>query len=130
MKNEAIDYLLFTVKQEKKVIADVTVDLFVREYSIIYTDLYGQTVQPEKGGKLRRKAIKTFTDTLIEMDLVSMPINEKKTLPINMGSAMVTYFIKDVGYNTEGSATNNLSTLHKEIERLIGTTFGSYEFYK
>lgn len=130
MKNEEIDYLLFTVKQEKKVIADVTVDLFVREYSIIYTDLYGQTVQPEKGGKLRRKAVKAFAEKLAEMDLVSMPVNEKKTLPINLDSVMVTYFIKDVGYNTEGSATDNLSTLHKEIEGLIGQTFGSYEFYK
>lgn len=130
MKNKEIDYLMFTVKQEKNIIADVIVDLFVREYSIIYTDLYGQTVEPEKGGKLRRKSIAAFAEKLDEIDLVSMPVNETSTLPINMDSAMVTYFIKDVGYNTEGHASENLSKLHKEIEGLIGMTFGSYEFYK
>lgn len=129
MKNEEIDYLMFTVKQEKDVIADVIVDLFVREYSIIYTDLYGQTIEPEKGGKLRRKAVEDFEEKLVEMDIVSMPVNEKNTLPINLNSAMATYFIKDVGYNTEGHKTGNLSTLHKEIEKLIGATFGSYNFY-
>lgn len=130
MKNEEIDYLLFTVKQEKNVIADVTVDLLVREYSIIYTDLYGQTVEPEKGGMLRRKAVEDFKGKIAEMDIVSMPVNKKNTLPINLKSAMVTYFIKDVGYNTEGHKTGNLSGLHKEIEVLIGATFGSYNFYK
>lgn len=130
MKNKEIDYLMFTVKQEKNIIADVIVDLFVREYSIIYTDLYGQTVEPEKGGKLRRKSIAAFAEKLDEIDLVSMPVNETNTLPINMDSAMVTYFIKDVGYNAEGHASENLSKLHKEIEGLIGMTFGSYEFYK
>lgn len=129
MKNEEIDYLLFTVKQEKDTIADVSVDLFMREYSIIYTDLYGQTVQTEKGGKLRRKAINNFYEQLAELDLVSMPVNEKNTLPINLQSAMVTYFIKDVGYNTEGHPTSDISMLHKAIEALISTTFGSYNFY-
>ena len=129
MKNEEIDYLLFTVKQEKDVIADVTVDLLVREYSIIYTDLYGQTIEPEKGGMLRRKAVEYFKEKIVEMDIVSMPVNEKNTLPMNLDSAMVTYFIKDVGYNTEGHKTSNLSGLHKEIEALIGATFGSYNFY-
>lgn len=129
MKNEEIDYLLFTVKHEKDIIADVTVDLFMREYTIIYTDLYGQTVQPETGGKLRRKAVKSFSEKLEEIDLVSMPINDKKTLPINLDSAMVTYFIKDVGYNTEGSTTDNLTALHKAVEGLVGITFGSYKFY-
>lgn len=84
MKNEEIDYLLFTVKQEKNVIADVTVDLLVREYSIIYTDLYGQTVEPEKGGMLRRKAVEDFKGKIAEMDIVSMPVNKKNTLPINL----------------------------------------------
>ena len=78
---------------------------------------------------LRRKAVEYFKEKIVEMDIVSMPVNEKNTLPINLDSAMVTYFIKDVGYNTEGHKTSNLSGLHKEIEALIGATFGSYNFY-
>lgn len=129
MKNEEIDFIMFTVKQTADSIADVTVDLFVREYSIEYSDLYGQTIQPVTGGKLRRKRIEEFSDKLAEMDIVSLPLKEENTLPTDLKNATLMYVIKDVSYYTDGSAEQDLSKLHKEIEHLIGTTFGSYEFY-
>lgn len=129
LKNEDIDFLLFTVKQTNKVIVDVTVDLFVREYSIAYTDLYGQTIQPETGGKLRRKAIESFANRLEELDIVSMERQKTNTRPNRLKDATLMYVIKDEQYFTDGSKHTNLSALHKAIEQLIGTTFGSYEFY-
>lgn len=129
MKNKEIDYIMFTVKQEKKKIADVIVDLYDREYSITYTDLYGHVMEPERGGRLPRKAVETFLNKLEEIDLVSMPVNKTNTLPINMKDAMITYFLHKESYNTEGPKTGNLSSLHKALEELIGVTFGSYDFY-
>lgn len=129
LKNEDIDYILFTVKQTEESIADVAVDLFLREYTIVYTDLYGQTLQPEKGGKLRRKAVENFTDTLIDLDIVSLKRKEKNTLPIHLNNATLMYSIKDEAYFTDGDNAQDLSALHKAIEQLTGHTFGSYEFY-
>lgn len=129
LKNEDIDYILFTVKQTEESITDVAVDLFMREYTIVYTDLYGQTIQPEKGGKLRRKAVKEFTDTLVELDIVSLERKEKNTLPIHLENATLMYSIKDKTYYTDGDGEQDLSALHKAIEHLIGHTFGTYEFY-
>lgn len=130
MENREIDYVMFTVKQEKNKIADVIVDLYDREYSITYTDLYGHVMEPERGGRLSRHSVETFLEKLEEIDLVSMPVNETGTLPINMKDAMTTYFLHKESYNTEGPKSGNLSALHKAIENLIGTTFGSYNFYK
>lgn len=129
MKNEDIDFLMFTVKQTEESIADVTVDLFVKEYSIVYTDLYGHTIQPEKGGKLRRKSIRQFQEKLAELDIVALPRKESNTLPTDLENATLMYLIKDIEYYTDGSEQQDLSQLHKAIEQLIGTTFGSYEFY-
>lgn len=129
LKNEDIDFLLFTVKQTEETIADVTVDLFMREYTIAYTDLYGHTVEPEKGGELRRKAVSEFLTTLDKLDVVSFKRNEKNTLPLHLKNATLMYIIKDEEYFTDGNEHQNLSKLHKEIEHLIGHTFGSYTFY-
>lgn len=130
LKNEDIDFLMYTVKQTEDTIVDVTVDLFVREYKVEYTNLYGQTLQPEKTGKLRRKAIREFSERLEELDIVGMPHKETNTLPTKLKSAMFMYIIKDETYFTEGHKDKELAALHKAIEYLIGTTFGSYEFYK
>lgn len=129
MKNEAIEFLMFTVKQTEDSIYDVAVDLYAREYTIAHTDLYGQTIEPETGGKLRRKAVEAFTDTLSDIDIVSLPVNEKNTLPIDLRSATLMYVINDTNYYTNGSKERDLSALHKELEKLIGKTFGSYAFY-
>lgn len=130
MKNEDIDFLMFTVKQSENRIADVAVDLFVREYTIVYTDLYGQTIEPEKGGKLRRKKVAEFSKKLEELDIITMPRKENNTLPIHLKNATLMYVIKDVQYYTDGYSNQGLAKLHKEIEGLIGTTFGSYSFYE
>lgn len=129
MKNKEIDFLLFTVKQTEEIIVDVTVDLFMREYTIAYTNLYGHIVEPEKGGKLRRKAVNEFLNKLADLDIVSLQRNEKNTLPLHLKNATLMYLIKDEEYFTDGDSDADLSKLHKEIEYLIGDTFGSYEFY-
>ena len=130
MKNIAIDTILFTVKNKEKEIADVMLDLKEREYAIVYTDLYGHVTEPETGGRLRKKAIEKFGATLDEIDIVAMPVNKTNTLPIKMNAAMVTYFMKEKSYNTDGPIDGNLANLHKAIEQLIGKTFGSYDFYQ
>ena len=128
-KNKEIDFLLFTVKQTKDSIVDVTVDLEAREYTIETTDLYGQTLESEMGGKLRRKKATAFLETLEELNLVSFPLKDKNTLPIHLKNATLMYIINDNMYYTDGDDQHKLSLLHKEIEHLIGMTFGSYEFY-
>lgn len=129
-RNKEIEFLMFTVKQTKDSIFDVAVDMLAREYTIVQTDLYGQTINPETGGKLRRKAVEDFAETLSKLDLVSLPVNEKNTLPIDLDNATLMYVIKGENYFTDGSQEHDLSALHKELEQLIGTTFGSYDFYK
>ncbi len=129
MESEAIEFLLFTVKQTQKSIVDVTIDLKAREYKIETTDLYGQTLKPEEGGRLRRKKVAAFSETLAELDLISYPRKDKNTLPIHLDSATLMYVIDDKTYYTDGNPEYRLSRLHKEIEQLIGTTFGSYAFY-
>lgn len=130
LKNGNIDFVLFTVKQTDETIVDVTVDLFVREFKIEYTNLYGQTVQREQVGKLRRKGIKDFKQRLEELDVVSMARKETNTLPTKLASSMVMYIIKDETYFTEGDSDADLAAIHKAVEYLVGTTFGSYEYYK
>lgn len=129
MKNEDIDFIMFTVKQSKKSIYDVTIDLYAREYTIEHTDLYGQTIESEIVGKLRRKAVNQFSEKLSELDIVSLPTNEKNTLPLKLKNATLMYVIDDERYFTDGSQEQDLSELHKAIEQVVGTTFGSYEFY-
>ncbi len=129
MKSETIDFLLFTVKQTKNSLVDVTVDLNAREYKIEKTDLYGQTLAPEMGGKLRRKKVADFYNRLTELNLDSFPLKQNNTLPIHLKSATLMYIIKDTTYYTDGNSQHRLSLLHKALEELVGTTFGSYAFY-
>lgn len=129
MENEKIDFLMFTAKQTEDSIIDVTVDLYAREYTIAHTDLYGQAIEAEAGGKLRRKAVESFSKKLVELDIVSLPLNEKNTLPLHLENATLMYVIDDVSYYTDGSKERDLSKLHKELEEIVGTTFGSYAFY-
>lgn len=127
--NKEIDFLLFTVKNSKESIVDVTVDLEAREYTIEHTDLYGHTIEPEIGGKLRRKSVQAFSEKLETLDLVSYPLKKKNTLPVQLKNATLMYVIDDEVYYTDGDDQHPLSLLHKEIENLVGTTFGSYDFY-
>lgn len=129
MKNEAIDFLLFTVKQTKDSVADVTIDLYAREYIIVITDLYGQTLEPEIGGRLRRKSVESFSEKLEDLDIVSWPRTEKGTLPIHLKAAKLMFVIDDEMYHTDGDGQKGLAILHKEMENLVNTTFGSYTFY-
>lgn len=128
-ENNAIDFLMFTVKENKDSIADVTIDLKAREYKIEKTDLYGQTLEPEVGGKLRRKKVDTFIEALTQKNLIDFPLKEKNTLPINLKNATLMYLVDGKTYYTDGDEENRLSQVHKMIEQLINTTFGSYEFY-
>ena len=128
-ENKAIDFLMFTVKQNKDSIADVTIDLKAREYKIEKTDLYGQTIEPEVGGKLRRKKVGAFLDEIAQIGLLAFPQKEKNTLPIHLKNATLMYMIDGNTYYTDGDDQKNLSHLHKSIEQLTNTTFGSYEFY-
>lgn len=127
--NKEIDFLMFTVKENEKSIADVTLDLTAREYKIEKTDLYGQTLEPEVGGKLRRKKVASFLKELNHIDVLAFPKKEKNTLPIHLKNATLMYMIDGDTFYTDGDDQNSLSQIHKTIEQLINTTFGTYEFY-
>ena len=127
--NKEIDFLMFTVKENEKSIADVTLDLTAREYKIEKTDLYGQTLEPEVGGKLRRKKVASFLEELNHIDVLAFPKKEKNTRPIHLKNATLMYMIDGDTFYTDGDDQNSLSQIHKTIEQLINTTFGTYEFY-
>lgn len=127
--NKEIDFLMFTVKENEKSIADVTLDLTAREYKIEKTDLYGQTLEPEVGRKLRRKKVASFLEELNHIDVLAFPKKEKNTLPIHLKNATLMYMIDGDTFYTDGDDQNSLSQIHKTIEQLINTTFGTYEFY-
>lgn len=129
MENEQIEFLMFTVKQTEESIIDVAVDLSAREYTIAHTDLYGQTIEVETGGKLRQQAVKQLSEKLSALDIVSLPLNEKNTLPIHLEDATLMYVIDAISYYTDGRKGQDLSDLHKALEQTVGTTFGSYDFY-
>lgn len=127
--NNAIDFLMFTVKENETSIADVIIDLKVREFKIEKTDLYGQMLEPEVGGKLRRKKVHEFLEQLHHINVLSFPRKDKNTLPIHLNNATLMYRVDGYTYYTDGDEQNNLTRVHKVIEQLINTTFGSYEFY-
>lgn len=129
MATGEIEFILFTVKQTDESIYDVGVDLEAREFRIEETDLYGHILGEKIEGKLRRKKVKQFEEELQALDFASWPKNEEDTLPIHLKNASVLYGMGDEQYFTTGNSTEDLSKLHKLIETLIGTTFGSYEFY-
>ena len=130
MKDQAIESILFTVKQTKKTIYDVGIDLKEREYRIETTDLYGHTQGPILDGQLRRSSVKKFLASLNDRDFHSWKKLEQGILPLKLKSATVMYSVDGEMYYTQGSSDDDLAYLHKEIEQLIGTTFGTYEFYK
>lgn len=129
MTNDTIEFLMFTVKETEDSIVDVTVDLQAREYTIVHTDLYGQALSKEVGGKLRGKTVKQLSEILSEIDVVSLPLNEKNTLPIHLEDATLMYVIDEETYYTDGDDVKSLSEVHQALEQAVGTTFGTYDFY-
>lgn len=129
MKYEDIQFILFTVKQTKKSIYDVGIDLKEREFRIETTDLYGHIQGPQKDGKLRRSSVEQFLTSLNDLDFLSWPQQEQGILPKNLKNATVMFNANGEMYYTVGRDTKDLAKLHKAIEQLIGTTFGTYEFY-
>jgi hypothetical protein len=130
MKSEEIAFLLFTVKQTEESIYDVGVDLEQREYRIERTDLYGHMEGERLEGKLRKSKVKQFQEDVEDLGLMAWPENETHTLPIHLESASVVYSVEDERHFTTGNHDEDLSGLHRLIEQLVGTTFGSYEFYR
>lgn len=129
MHYEDIEYLLYTVKQTKKTIYDVGIDLKEREFRIEITDLYGHLQGLEVDGKIRRSSVKRFLSSLNDLDFLAWPQLEQGILPLDLKSATVMYNIGGTMQYTTGNNTKDLAKLHKVIEQLIGTTFGTYEYY-
>jgi hypothetical protein len=129
MNEEAIEYLLFTVKQTEDSIVDVGIDFEQREYRMETTDLYGQLLGAETQGKLRRSKVRNFKEALKAMDFCTWPQNEKDTLPLYLKNASILYNIGGEQRFTTGNNEEDLRKIHKMLEELVGTTFGSYEFY-
>lgn len=130
MDYEDIEYLLFTVKQSKKSIYDVGIDLKEREFRIETTDLYGHIQGAQVDGKLRRSSVKRFLSSLNDLDFLSWPQLEQGILPLDLKSATVMYNIEGNMQYTTGNNKKDLAKLHKTIEQLVGTTFGTYEYYE
>ena len=129
MKEDAIEYLLFTVKQTEDSIVDVGIDLEQREYRIETTDLYGQLLESETQGKLRKSKVRQFQEDLKKMDFNIWPQNEKDTLPLHLKNASILYNVGGEQRFTTGHNEKDLIKIHKRLEKLVGTTFGSYDFY-
>lgn len=130
MDYEDIEYLLFTVKQTKESIYDVGIDLKEREFRIEITDLYGHIQGPQVDGKLRRSSVKKFLSLLNDLHFLSWPKLEQGILPLDLKSATVMYNINGKMQYTTGKDTKDLAKLHKAIEQLVSTTFGTYEYYE
>lgn len=130
MKDQAIESILFTVKQTKKTIYDVGIDLKEREYRIETTDLYGHNQGVAIDGQLRRSSVNKFLASLNDRDFFSWKKLEQGILPLKLKSATVMYSVDGEMYYTKGNTDEDLAYLHKAIEQLIGTTFGTYAFYK
>jgi len=129
VNNEAIEFIVFSVLQTKDSLNDVHIDLKEREFSIEKTDLYGKLMGERQQGKLRRSKVKQFKEELADIDVISWERNEEDTLPINLKDASLIYIIEDTEYYTTGDTNEGMPQLHNKIENLVGTTFGSYEFY-
>jgi len=129
MYYEGIEYLLFTVKQNKNSIYDVGIDLKEREFRIETTDLYGHIQGTQIDGKLRRSSVKRFLSMLDELEFLSWPQRSQGILPLDLKNATVMYNIDGKMKYTTGNSTKDLAKLHKAIEQLVGTTFGTYKYY-
>ena len=129
MYYEDIEYLLFTVKQNKNSIYDVGIDLKEREFRIETTDLYGHIQGTQIDGKLRRSSVKRFLSMLDELEFLSWPQRSQGILPLDLKNATVMYNIDGKMKYTTGNSTKDLAKLHKAIEQLVGTTFGTYKYY-
>lgn len=129
MNYEDIEYILFTVKQSRESIYDLGIDLKEREFRIETTDLYGHITGPQINGKFRRSHAQKFLSSLNDLNFLTWPQLEQGILPIDLKSATVMYNIDGKMYYTTGNNTKDLADLHKSIEQLIGTTFGSYKYY-
>src|SRR5699024_348652 len=130
MDYEDIEYLLFTDKQSKKSIYDVGIDLKEREFRIETTDLYGHIQGTQADGKIRRSSVKKFLSSLNDLDFLSWPQLEQGILPLDLKNATVMYNIEGNMQYTTGNNKKDLAKLHKTIEQLVGTTFGTYEYYE
>ena len=129
MYYEDIEYLLFTVKQNKNSSYDVGIDLKEREFRIETTDLYGHIQGTQIDGKLRRSSVKRFLSMLDELEFLSWPQRSQGILPLDLKNATVMYNIDGKMKYTTGNSTKDLAKLHKAIEQLVGTTFGTYKYY-
>ena len=129
MYYEDTEYLLFTVKQNKNSIYDVGIDLKEREFRIETTDLYGHIQGTQIDGKLRRSSVKRFLYMLDELEFLSWPQRSQGILPLDLKNATVMYNIDGKMKYTTGNSTKDLAKLHKAIEQLVGTTFGTYKYY-
>ena len=129
MYYEDIEYLLFTVKQNKNSIYDVGIDLKEREFRIETTDLYGHIQGTQIDGKLRHSSVKRFLSMLDELEFLSWPQRSQGILPLDLKNATVMYNIDGKMKYTTGNSTKDLAKLHKAIEQLVGTTFGTYKYY-
>jgi len=129
VNNEAIEFIVFSVLQTKDSLYDVHIDLKEREFTIEKTDLYGKLIRKSQQGRLRRSKVQQFKEELADLDVISWERNEEDTLPLHLKSASFIYIIAGTQYYTTGNTSENMFQLHKKIEDLIGTTFGSYEFY-
>ena len=129
MYYEDTEYLLFTVKQNKNSIYDVGIDLKEREFRIETTDLYGHIQGTQIDWKLRRSSVKRFLSMLDELEFLSWPQRSQGILPLDLKNATVMYNIDGKMKYTTGNSTKDLAKLHKAIEQLVGTTFGTYKYY-
>lgn len=115
-------------------IHDVVIDFDARNYTIETVDDYGKMVEEPIEGRLRRSKLRSYQEELEQLDLVSWPLLDEsptQSFPTVIENSVVLYVFDDDGneFYTTGRQNEDLVKLHKATEKLVNTTFGSYEYY-
>ncbi|BCP57366.1 hypothetical protein SUT007_08240 [Streptococcus parasuis] len=133
---ENIDFILFKAYYIEGKSVDVAVSLREQDYMIEYIGADNRVEDTVDFTPIRKSKAKKFREFLKEIKLLDWP-----TIKIGNEGYYDALLIFSCGYDEEAEEgideaiprnaipSETMRRVHKEIEQLIGTTFGSYRFY-
>lgn len=133
---ENVDFILFKAYYIEGKSVDVAVSLREQDYMIEYIGADNRVEDTVDFTPIRKSKVKKFREFLKEIKLLEWP-----TIKIGDNGYYDAPLIFSYGYDEETEEgideaiprnavpSETMRRVHKEIEQLIGTTFGSYRFY-